>query len=37
MMKSFSVFHIEQKMVFEMFNRFFVDSFGKNKSYFDRG
>ena len=41
MMKSYSVFHIEQKTEFETFNCFFVDllrsSFGGEKSYFDHG
>ena len=35
MMKSYSVFHIEQKMAFEKFNYFFIDflrySFGRIK------
>ena len=34
MMKSCSVFHVEQNMEFEKFNYFLID---KVKSYFDRG
>ena len=39
MMKSCSVFYIEQKVEFEKFNCFFIDffktKFWENKSYFD--